>query len=236
MHSPASRSSLLGLLVLLNGAAAAGHAEELYFVVVFGAQRVPNIPKYSHSFATFIQAAGSGPSPENYALESHTISWLPDTLDIRVLRLVPEPGRNLDLRTTLQVVRSMGERVSMWGPYQIRRELYERALEQIAFLESEAIQYKACDALHHTSRASNCVHALSNVAEGQRRLRITRYSFGEIASSNIVRRYDPWIIEPEQVHDWVALRLGVAPETVIPRAFSDKPRAFPHRCFPPASR
>jgi hypothetical protein len=209
-------------------------ADEFYFVLVFGAQRVPNRPKYSHSFATFVHAVGQGPDIDTYALEAHTISWLPETMDIHVCRPLPERGRNFDLDTTLQGVRRMCDRVSMWGPYQIRRELYDSALEQIARLESGAVQYKAVDVLHRTWRTSNCIHALSDVLNDQGRLWVLSPGFGENASAHIVSRYAPWLIDPDQVHDWVALRLGVDTQTVIRREFSEKPHSV-HRSFVPAS-
>jgi hypothetical protein len=215
---------------------AAAGADEFYFVLVFGAQRVPNRPKYSHSFATFVRAVGDGPAVDTYALEAHTISWLPETMDIHVFRPLPERGRNFDLDTTLQAVRQMCDRVSLWGPYQIRRELYDSALEQIARLESGAVRYKAVDVLHRTSRTSNCIHALSDALNGQRRLWVLSPGFGQNASADIVLRYAPWLIDQDQIHDWVALRLGVDTQTVIRREFSDEPHGIHHSLLPAAWR
>jgi hypothetical protein len=190
---------------------------------------MPNIPKYSHSFATFVRVARSPAHPAGCWVEAHTISWLPETLDIRLVRLRPETGRNFDLETTLTAVEEMGDRVSLWGPYQIRKELYDRALIQIGRLQSGAVGYKAVDALYRTSNASNCIHALSDVVDERGRLRICNQGFGEVASYYITRRYEPWLIDPEQVHPWVGDLLGLQRHAIIPRAWGDAPRLF-FRC------
>jgi hypothetical protein len=208
------------------------HAEDSYFVAIFAAQRMPNIPKYSHSFATFVRVVSDPARPTSCCVESHTISWLPETLDIHVARVRPETGRNLDLQTTLKAVESMGDRVSLWGPYRIRQELYDRALVQIARLESGVVRYKAVDAFYRTSNASNCIHALSDLADDRGRLRISSPGFGEVASFYITRRYEPWIIDPEQAHPWVGDLLGLEQHAIIPRAWDDVPRLFLRCGFP----
>jgi hypothetical protein len=90
---------------------------------VFGAQRMPNNPNYSHSWATFVRAMGERPCLLRYELESHTISWLPANLIVRTRALVAEPGRNFDLHTTIRNALDSQERVSLWGPYAINPEL-----------------------------------------------------------------------------------------------------------------
>jgi hypothetical protein len=207
-------------------------ADEWYFVAVFSAQRMPNVPRYSHSFATFVRVVRDQTQPNRYWMEAHTISWLPETLNIRSARLRPERGRNLDLETTLAFVEALGDRVSLWGPYQIRKELYDRALAQIARLESGVIRYKAVDALYRTSDASNCIHALSDVVDDQRRLRITSPGFGEVASYYVTRRFEPWLIYPGQVYPWVGVCLGLDRHAIFQRGWGEVPRLF-FRCgFP----
>ena len=49
---------------------------ESYYMVIFGSQRDPNWPQFSHTFATFIKAAANGDSPVDQALDTQTISWL----------------------------------------------------------------------------------------------------------------------------------------------------------------
>ena len=50
--------------------------------------------KYSHTWATFVKATGEGPDPAAWRLEEHTISWLPQTLNVHHGVYVVE---NLDL-------------------------------------------------------------------------------------------------------------------------------------------
>jgi hypothetical protein len=45
----------------------------------------------------------------------------------------------------------------MWGPYRIRKDLYDRAAAQRAYLESGAVRYKAADTGYRSARVSNCV-------------------------------------------------------------------------------
>src|SRR5262249_5620483 len=129
---------------------------------------------------------------------------------------------------------AMGDRVSLWGPYQIRKELYDRALIQIGRLESGVVSYKAMDALHRTSNASNCIHALSDVVDEQGPLRICSQGFGEVASYYITRRYEQWLINPEQVHLWVGNLLGVQRHAIIWRGWDEVPRLHFCHGFPRA--
>src|SRR5947209_8338331 len=97
------------LLVLLCAQPAV--AGERYYVLVFGSQRIPPDPNYSHSFATFVKVSNFPDAP---SLEYHTISWLPANLKVRTRALLPEPGHNFGLYETLQYVLANGERVSLW--------------------------------------------------------------------------------------------------------------------------
>src|SRR5947209_13374239 len=103
--------ALSPLLVACLLWAAPARADEYYFVVIFGAESVPKQPRYTHSWATFVKATGCGPDLNTFRLEAFTISWMPATLDIRPLALLPEPGVNLDLHTSLRYVLSQREEV-----------------------------------------------------------------------------------------------------------------------------
>src|SRR4051812_8346551 len=116
-----TRSLLLLLALVLPLAAGEARAGEAYYLLMFGAQQVPNNPNYSHTWATFVRAwwDGNGPCPVSPRLEARTISWLPRNMDVRTLALRPECGANFDLDTTLRWCRCNDMRVSLWGPYQI---------------------------------------------------------------------------------------------------------------------
>ena len=84
---------LAALMTLFPTAARAG---EDFYLLMFSAQRVPNDPDFSHSFATFVRVTwpGNGPCTGNATLEAHTVSWLPANLAVRTFALVAERGRN----------------------------------------------------------------------------------------------------------------------------------------------
>jgi hypothetical protein len=201
----------------LLACAAAARADEAYFLMVFGSQQTPNNPNYAHSWATFVRAAGEGPCPPAAALEAHTISWLPASLIIRTRALHPECGHNFDLHPTVRYVLHNDERVSMWGPYSIDRELYCRALRQVGLLESGEVRYKAVDAGYPSDRVSNCIHAVSSITEGYR-LRVLSPGWGEPASYFITRELEPWIVDCDQhKYKWVSTALGLDCYPIIHR-------------------
>lgn len=212
---------LLPVLSLLAGGAA--RAEQYHYLIIFGAQLDATQPRYTHSWAVYARATGTGPCVENYCLESFAISWLPQTLEMRYFAL-PEPGVNLDLYQTLQWAQNLKLRVSVWGPYLVDKEIWDRAVQQFALLNSRTVRYKMIDAFYNSERASNCIHAISTV-EGGYRLRIISPSYGETASFYITHRYRRWICNPHQVHEWVYDRLGLHAYPTVHRAWNEHPRS-----------
>jgi hypothetical protein len=199
----------LVLLLLLTGAGKAS-AQERYYMLIFGSQRTPPEPRYSHSFAYFVRVTADGPT---CIQEVHHISWLPRTLDIRLLAH-PECGVNLPIHDTLKLVLSEQQRVSLWGPYEINCELYRKAIRQVALLESGKVLYKAVDTGYRSDHASNCIHAISSIVEGPK-LRVGSPGWGEMASWFITREMKPWIINPERTHDWLIPALGLDPYPIL---------------------
>jgi hypothetical protein len=217
---------LVATAILLCGLApGAARAEDLYYMMVFGSQQLPARAKYCHSFAVFVRAIEDVPGSRRYRLESHTISWMPVSYEIRLAALLPECGFNADLPTTFAWTRATCQRVSMWGPYQIQSDLYCRALEEEALLNSGDVWYKAIDTGYPTDFACNCIHAVSSIAGGYR-MRVLSPSFGETASWYLTRRLSPWIIDCFQRHDWIAAALGIDRYGVVRREF-ENPRSGP---------
>jgi hypothetical protein len=215
-------------VALLLSAAAPARARDFYFVMVFGSQQTPNNPNYSHSWATFVRATGEGPCPQNYRLEAHTISWLPENMIVRTRALLPECGRNFDLHTTIRYALGNDERVSMWGPYVIEPDLYGRALRQIELLESGRVGYKAIDTGYRSDNVSNCIHAVSSITEGYR-LRVVSPLWGEPASYFITRELEPWVIDcDERKFTWVSSALGLDWYPIIHREL-ENPRSGAYR-------
>jgi hypothetical protein len=203
-------------LVLLLCGAGRGRADDFYYVLVFGSQQGPGCVRYSHTFATFVRATGHGPCARSYRLDAFTISWLPRTLDLRPLALAPEEGTNLGLGATLRWARATGQRVSLWGPYQIERELFDRALAQARLLESGRVCYRVIDSGCPTDVVTNCVHAVTSVAVGYRP-RLLSPGHGDTASFVAALRFRPWIIDCRQTHEWVACRLGLGAWPLVRR-------------------
>jgi hypothetical protein len=132
---------------------------------------------------------------------------MPQSLDIVILRRRPEPGTNLDLESSLHWAESRNCRVSMWGPYQIDKELYNRAIKQEARLNSGMVLYKAIDRRFRPGTASNCIHAVSDL-DIDHGLLHSGQGRGDRASQQVAQHLKRWMIDPEQTHDWVASRLG----------------------------
>jgi len=149
-------------VALIAICAGAAEPAEFHYVLIFGSQSQPKKLKYTHTWATFVRAVGEGPDPNNYSLTVHTISWLPRTLEVRVLRPWPEPGVNLDLEETFSAVYSNGEHVVMWGPFLIRPDLYEKSIEVYQTLESGVCKYRAIDGPADLL-ISDCIHAVAAV-------------------------------------------------------------------------
>jgi len=194
------------LLIMASAPPRALRANEYYYMIVFSAQSGSNEPRLSHTFATFVKATGTGDSAKDYRAESHTISWMPRSLNIVVLRARPEPGTNLDLASSLRWAESVNCRVSMWGPYQIDQELYDRAIKQEDSLRSGRVLYKAIDARFRGGIASNCIHAVSDLDIDNGLLHAGQ-GRGDAASYQVVQHLRRWIIAPGQTHPWVAWRL-----------------------------
>jgi hypothetical protein len=202
-------------------------AAESYYMLVFGSQLPTlNRPNHTHSFAAFVRATGPGCGPQCVA-GCYTISWMPRTLEIRTHRLLPECGVNLDLHATLRWALHDCQRVSVWGPYQIRKELFDQALRQVARLQSGEVRYKAVDTGHPTRRVSNCFHALSDLAVEAPRLRVGTPGWGESASYFVALTLSPWILDPGQTHDWVLDRLGLGCFPLVRRDLSRSPTENP---------
>jgi hypothetical protein len=199
---------------------------EACYLIMFGSQRIPNQPNYSHSFATFVRVSwpGNGPCPGKVILEAHTISWLPRNLIIRTWAVLPECGYNFGLHTTLRYVQSNGARVSMWGPYQIDPDLYHRAVQQVARLQSGQLRYKADDTGWPARRVSNCIHALSEVVN-RPLLLVASPGWGEMASHYVLREMRPWILDEETKHYWVSSALGLDCYALIYRQRIASPRS-----------
>jgi len=202
-------------LLAVGAPSRAEESDESYYMTIFSAQADSRDPRRTHSFATFVKATGTGDAAKKSPIEIHTISWMPRSLDIVVLRRRPEPGINLDLASSLRWAESRNCLVSMWGPYQIDKQLYERAVAQEARLNSGLVLYKAIDRRFRPGTASNCIHAVADL-DTDNGLLHSGQGRGDAASRQVAQHLDRWIINPEQTHAWVASRLGLNEDSVSP--------------------
>jgi hypothetical protein len=197
-------------LVILVALPTVSAAEEYYFVTVFGGQRRFKQPEHSHSWAVFVRLCGEGCDLSKYKMEYFTVSWLPATLEVRTYAVRPEEGVNLELHTTFQWALDDRQIVAYWGPYQITPDFYARAYQGAGLLNSGAVRYKAIDTGYDTSQVSNCIHACSDLADGQPRLRIASPGWGHSASYAITARYRDGIVDYDTTYEWILDCLGLS--------------------------
>ena len=107
-----------------------GRGAQFDYVILFAFESEPDLPRFAHTFATFVRATGEGPCADRYALEAHTISWYPADGDVRLARFCPEPGVNLGLAATFRKAHSLGAHLTRRGPYRVSAGLFERARAQ----------------------------------------------------------------------------------------------------------
>jgi hypothetical protein len=200
--------------------------DEKFYVLIFGSQSQPKIARLTHTWVTFVRVQQHGEAPAA-EIDYHTISWLPATLDVRTWSFHVEQGYNLHLHETLQTVLKNQERVSEWGPYECRPELYHRSLVQKEFLQSGQIGYQAIDVVGEAARKGNgcdCIHAVTDMDPLFNRSNYPLRRFGEVASQYLVRQV--WerdiLIHPEQTHDWLDEALGLNPYPITRRCYKGK--------------
>jgi hypothetical protein len=180
-------------------------------MVVYSAQDAGNNPTASHCFATFARLSRGGAAP----VELHHISWFnirghqtgsTCLFDDCGRPAQPEPGENRTTAEALTMAQRVGLRVTRWGPYEIDRALFERALRQIDLLEGrvpgQKVLYKAVDLGFREGaeiRALNCIHAVSDIDRDPFPLR-TWTSYGDEAVRKVVRHLRRWIKGQRREH------------------------------------
>lgn len=197
-RSPAIKGFFFAVLLLGPSALI---ADEFYYMIVFAHQGRGNLPRDSHTFATFVKASGEGLNSDDYRTEHSTISWGPLNNRVRVLRLKTQTGKNRSLKRTLEIAR--GKLITMRGPYRIRKDLYEKAMRRITQLNSGRIRYKVLDRRFRPG-AVNCIHGVSDLG-GFLDTNILR---GDCASQAATRHLHRWIINSRKTHNWILGRIA----------------------------
>jgi hypothetical protein len=186
---------------------------ERFYITLFGSQTTPRIPRLVHSWGTVVHVVdqGEGRPP---LVESHTISWMPATLEIHPWNFHTEKPVNLSLHETLRYALASGQHVSQWGPYECRPNLYYRFLVQKQFLDSGRIGYQCIDTVGESARTGNgcdCIHAMTDMDPRMSRNRYPLIRYGNSATRFIVRecRRRDVLINPVQTHAWLNAYLGL---------------------------
>ncbi len=213
-----ARAAVFAILIACAGGSAA-HADEYYFAIIFGSQTHPKTIRDTHTWATFVRAVGEGPDLNQYQLYVHTLSWMPARLKVHVLRPFPEAGVNLSLEETLRTAYGARENVTLWGPFVITRQVYERSLEAYEKFMSGRMRYRAIDT-RRDSDISDCIHAVTAIDPQFGRERYPLIRVGVPASRYIARQimmrspYDQYLSD----NAWLLPRLGLDqyPITVVP--------------------
>jgi hypothetical protein len=189
---------------------------ERYYVLVFGSQAVPYLrPDLTHTWVTVVKAtwpAGYGCGEP--VLEQFSISWLPATLELRPFRFRIEPATNLTMDQTLAWAQGTGQRVSLWGPYELRTSVYRRAVIHREFLESGAVGYQVVDTVGEAARTGlgcDCIHAISDMDPDYERGWYPLIWYGIPASRRLVREAArrEVFLDRDTTHDWLIPALGL---------------------------
>jgi hypothetical protein len=167
--------------------------QDRYFIVPFAYQNKGNSPEFSHSFTSVIRVLADrkqgGLTPglrrgkiKNRTFEAFTISWLPhdfDTnpnlcvfeglgsrVDPRKNKCPVSVGKNFKLEDTLKLGVNVKNAIGMWGPYEIKKQAFDLAVNRKRLLDGGTIRYRADDRLYRKDRvAINCFHAMAGLEE-----------------------------------------------------------------------
>lgn len=222
----------------LGLAAATVQGEDRFYMILYSAQGEPNLPRRSHTFATYIKVGEAGGDSTESSFESHTISWLPANGPVDALRLLPQPGKNFDLAETFSWARAQGAQVSAWGPFEVKKELYDQSQRQCKQLDERRLRYVVLDGRFRGRGASNCLHAVSDVCGNQPLLK-TGTSYGHAGSLLVLRHLQAYLVNAEKVHPSLIDRLELAKEEIrwqTPTVVGNGPSAPPTPIAAPPPR
>jgi len=151
-------------------------------------------------------------------MDVDSLRWLPFTMKVRPFAFRPEVGRNVPLDETLRVYLATGSRVCMWGPYRVLPEFGDTFRDRVVSVEA-GFDYKgAC--LISRLRVCDCARSVEEMIEPRRRY-IGACGYGAAAGSFIMRKFTPWLVEPEQAHPEVATLVGLDEFPIRRRPFGD---------------
>ena len=164
-----------------------------YFIIPFAYQDRSNKPDFSHCLIWVVRVLADNKQPSftsglrkgkfmNRDFEAFTISWLPhdfdknphlcvfdgigSRVDPKKNKCRPSVGRNFRLDETLKLAVNVKNGVCMWGPYEIKKEAFDRGVKRKRLLDGGTIRYIADDRLYRKDGvAINCFHAMAGLEE-----------------------------------------------------------------------
>ncbi len=204
---------LAALFFFLSIASSPCDAAERYYMLLFGSQPEPVAIKHTHTFASFIKATGEGNDPSKWKLELQDISWMPQSMRIRVLAITPEPGVNLSVAASIRWAESVGSKTSMWGPFEVKKELYDMAVVRAKELNEKKLSYLCNDRRLRGAGATNCIHAVSDLDTTQPPLP-TGMQCGHEASETVYNHLKRFVLPEQDSNIWLCERLKLSPQNV----------------------
>jgi hypothetical protein len=213
MNSPRRSGFPLCLfaLAVVLWAANTAQAGVRCYMIIFGAQTHPKIPRYTHTFCTIVRVADPLPGCTDFRMEAYTISWLPRTMIVHPYRLHAEPGHNFTLEQTLRWCAQNRMHVSEWGPYAITEEYFGLVYREYARFESGEYLYRAIDSPRHGDIAANCIHAVTDIDPYDPRTRYPVFRSGDPVTRKFVSilRQRGRLMDPPEETFWLDAVLGL---------------------------
>ena len=192
-------------------------AESRYYMLIFGAQTHPKIPRLTHTFATIVKVHEPLPGCAGLFIEAHTISWLPQTLKVKPYRCYDEPGYNLKLEETLNWACRHHMQVKEWGPFAIEEDFYYRLYREYARFESGEYRYKAIDPSGRGTRTADCIHAVTDIDKRDPRTTYSAVNSGD----RVTRKFVQILLErgrlmiPSDDVSWINAALGLDRYSIV---------------------
>ena len=204
---PLATLALAAFLLAANSA----QAGVRYYLLIFGAQTHPKIPRFTHTFCTLVKVADPLPGCSDVQLTADTISWLPQTLKIKPYRLRPESGYNLTLEETLSWSAQHRMQVSLWGPYAIEEDFYWRVYNEYLRFERGEYLYRAVDPPRRGDVVADCIHAVTDVDNRDSRMTYLVLGSGDAVTKKFVRilRDRGRLFIPPEDMSWLDAALGL---------------------------
>ncbi len=196
---------------------------ERYYIIVFGSQSKPKLARFTHTWVSVVRViSNDGQAEPKICVD--TISWMPATLRIHTLSRHTEPGVNLCLEESIRAMKAKGEQVAMWGPYELRHNVYRRFVIQKVFMDSGAVGYQCIDKSGEAGRTGDgcdCIHAITDVDPVYDRRRYPLRINGEDASLEIVQQLARRgsLVEGPKEQEWLRARLGFDCDGIVQRHY-----------------